>query len=237
MITFFIFRPESSEQSLYEKALEKELLIYEALEEKADSSSFCSTNSSVLNLLDNNTPQKLVLEKPETIIEEKRVHWESHFSSADEEDYTIKSNLEKIDIAEILLRLRNLTQFSDDDETEASSYSTSSVCSEDLESTLQSEKKDVSVGTEGNIDCLCCNNELEMKIKIYEQQIDEVMKDKRMIEEIKKRLDHQKNSLEKEFTKRKKELEEKNTNLIEELEIEKKKLIKERQVLQKYTFF
>ncbi|KAI4454568.1 t complex protein 10 [Holotrichia oblita] len=47
-----------SEQTLYERQLEKELLIFEALEEKAMNSSFCSTNSSILHIL-SSTPNKI----------------------------------------------------------------------------------------------------------------------------------------------------------------------------------
>jgi hypothetical protein len=94
-------RCEISEQTLYEKALEKELLIFEALEQKAENSSFCSTNSSVMRIL-SSTPSKI---KP--IVEEKRVHWESQ---SEEEDDVIETNLEREDIAEILLRLKSLAQ-------------------------------------------------------------------------------------------------------------------------------
>lgn len=48
----------SSDQTLYEQQLERELLIFEALEEKAMNSSFCSTNSSVMHIL-SSTPSKL----------------------------------------------------------------------------------------------------------------------------------------------------------------------------------
>lgn len=47
-----------SEQTLYERQLEKELLIFEALEEKAMNSSFCSTSSSILHIL-SSTPNKI----------------------------------------------------------------------------------------------------------------------------------------------------------------------------------
>ncbi|GJQ78076.1 hypothetical protein Trydic_g2418 [Trypoxylus dichotomus] len=49
---------QPSEQSLYEQQLERELLIFEALEEKAMNSSFCSTSSSVLHIM-SSTPSKL----------------------------------------------------------------------------------------------------------------------------------------------------------------------------------
>ncbi|KAL3270931.1 hypothetical protein HHI36_021437 [Cryptolaemus montrouzieri] len=48
---------EFSDQSLYEKALETELMIFEALERRAEQSSFCSTNTSIIQLLAS-TPSK-----------------------------------------------------------------------------------------------------------------------------------------------------------------------------------
>ena len=47
-----------SEQSMYEKFIDRELLIFEALEERAANSSFCSTSSSVMRIL-MSTPNKL----------------------------------------------------------------------------------------------------------------------------------------------------------------------------------
>lgn len=91
---------ELGEQTLYEKALEKELRIFEALEERAENSSFCSTNSSVLRIL-SSTPSKI-----RTGNDEKKVHWEPQ----SEEEDVIETNLEKRDIAEILLRLKNLAE-------------------------------------------------------------------------------------------------------------------------------
>lgn len=90
---------EISEQTLYEKQLEKELLIFEALEQRANNSSFCSTNSSVMRIL-SSTPSKI-----QTIAEEKKVHWESQ-----SEDETIETNLDNRDIADILFRLKNLAK-------------------------------------------------------------------------------------------------------------------------------
>lgn len=56
-----------SEQTLYERAIEKELQIFEDLERRAMNSSFCSTNSSIVRLLAS-TPQKCekINEKCET---------------------------------------------------------------------------------------------------------------------------------------------------------------------------
>ncbi|KAK9874261.1 hypothetical protein WA026_002614 [Henosepilachna vigintioctopunctata] len=45
------YTPNASEQNLYEKALETELMIFEALERRTEQSGFCSTNTSIIQLL------------------------------------------------------------------------------------------------------------------------------------------------------------------------------------------
>ncbi|KAH0817913.1 hypothetical protein GEV33_004878 [Tenebrio molitor] len=227
---------EVSEQTLYEKALEKELLIFEALEQKAENSSFCSTNSSVMRIL-SSTPSKI---KP--IAEEKRVHWESQ---SEEEDDVIETNLEREDIAEILLRLKSLAQnnarpnvpsiieASEDEKWSSSEPSSDiSISSIDLEETLKTEKRDVGVGTsEQPYGCAVCGDKLKRKIEEYEEKIQEVVEDKNRIVEIRKHLEQK----ERDFAKKKREFEDEKTNLVYELESERKKMIKEKQVFQTYV--
>ncbi|RZC40426.1 centromere protein J [Asbolus verrucosus] len=237
---------EPSEQTLYEKALEKELLIFEALEQKAENSSFCSTNSSVVRIL-SSTPTKIRKEIQSPIMEEKRVHWESQ----SDDDEVIESNLERKDIADILLRLKSLAEnniptrkappiieTSEDEKwstTESSSVDTS-ISSGDLELTLKTEKRDVAVGTneESPNSYTFCSDKIDTIIKEYEKKIEDVVQDKNRINQIRKDLEQKKETLERDFMKKKRELEDERTNLIFELDSERKKLIREKQVFQTY---
>ncbi|XP_063926663.1 centromere protein J [Zophobas morio] len=228
-----------SDQTLYEKQLEKELLIFEALEQRAEDSSFCSTNSSVVRIL-SSTPSKIQAKIQATIPEEKRVHWETQDTQS--EDEIIETTLDKRDIAEILLRLKGLTESAkpqvpsiidaSDDEKWSSiepSSDNTSISSTDLEATLRTSKCDIGVGTD-NQNCAICGDKLQKTITDYETKIREVIQDKNTICEIKKQLEQR----EKDFLKKKRDFEDEKQDLVYELEAEKKKLLKEKQVFQTY---
>jgi predicted transcriptional regulator len=175
-------------------------------------------------------------------VEEKRVHWESQ---SEEEDDVIETNLEREDIAEILLRLKSLAQnnarpnvpsiieASEDEKWSSSEPSSDiSISSIDLEETLKTEKRDVGVGTsEQPYGCAVCGDKLKRKIEEYEEKIQEVVEDKNRIVEIRKHLEQK----ERDFAKKKREFEDEKANLVYELESERKKMIKEKQVFQTYV--
>ncbi|XP_044261313.1 centromere protein J [Tribolium madens] len=208
------------EQTLYEKALEKELRIFEALEEKAENSSFCSTNSSVLRIL-SSTPSK------------NRVHW-----GAQDDDGVIETDLERKDIAEILLRLKSLAETrmkppdvpsiieaSDEDK-----WSSSEVSSEDLEVTLRGPKRDIGVGTEPSNECAICGDKLKRKISEFEDKLKDLIEDKNRLNELRRQLEQK----EGDFLRRKHEFEDQKANFEFETDVARKKLAKERQAFQMF---
>ncbi|EFA05098.1 centromere protein J [Tribolium castaneum] len=216
-----VVRPKATwgppgEQTLYEKALEKELRIFEALEEKAENSSFCSTNSSVVRIL-SSTPSK---------------------KGGDD---VIETELERKDIAEILLRLKNLAEgrmkppdvpsiIEASDEDKWTSSEVSSVSSGDLEETLTAPKRDIGVGTEASNDCAICGDKLKKKIIEYDDKLNDLIEDKNRISELRKQLEQK----ERDFLKRKHEFEDQRANFEYEADIERKKLAKERQAFQMF---
>ncbi|XP_017786938.1 PREDICTED: RING finger protein PFF0165c [Nicrophorus vespilloides] len=230
--------------SAYEKKLEKELHIFEELEQKVQNSSFCSTNSSVLQLL-SSTPNKI-----EPYLEKKTVH----FSITEP---VRQCNVKKsLDFQETVLSenssitsedLENRTMQADDtrcdayeNKEEEYTSDTTSCCS------LPSSSGSQRIITKQNA-CVMTDfpdpqdrklqDEALIKAKVAELELEIAT-----FRTENKKLIMQRNDFEaekKEFQKAKKvleiELQEERIKLEIEFEEEKKKLTKEKMVFEKYV--
>lgn len=251
VITFFC--RSTNDQTGYERALEKELLIFEALEQKSQNDSFCSTNSSVLRIL-SSSPRKVVKKH-----EEKRVHFDQQSDCE-----TIETSLDTNQIGQIFERLQRFADMQKDratckslieallcdwlvfvlvppiggvssEEGETSTdddVMTSSVCSSDLDSTLEEEtNKQMVVGGEELNKCQCSDvlkKQLEEKIAEFEKKVRTLLSDQMELDQIKRELEFKTEKFGREMNRIKEEFEEEKEEFLSELKREKEKMMQEK---------
>ncbi|XP_065159120.1 centromere protein J [Atheta coriaria] len=240
----------------YENALAKELRVFEQLEEKAMNSSFCSTNSSVMELLAS-TPNRITKGKVpsfETIQENcnnmnrvqvqadihnlpNKISTGTQNSYSDFDNDTLQSknssNAKKMLIYPHEIQQSNDTLVQNDYSDE------SSINSDDFDHTTANIVPEILVRQNAATmtDPIDTVNEdlLKVKLKELETEILSFRSENKKVEKLKSDLERQrsdiiksKKSLEKEYNSKREELE-------CEFDEERKKLNKEKQVFEKYS--
>lgn len=236
---------ENAERECRDTYCDKELMIFETLEQKAMNSSFSSTNSSVVRLL-SSTPQKLSPKKPvkSPIIEEIQ-ETESH--SCLIEKLLKDGNME--------LLLQKLQDYQTETPTASREESTSSsVNSDDIrectEGTFQTPERPVSKQTNDVATCTdtCSETEdettlgnvtekeiLTQKLEELEKEIERFRSENGKVTKLRRDLEIEQREFQKEKRKLIAELENERAELYAEIEEERKKLAKEKMVFEKYT--
>lgn len=208
----------AGEDTSYERANEKELRIFEHLEQRALDSSFSSTNSSIMRLLES-TPQK----KPP----------EDNYKVSRQDDLDIRklieSNLHKLPLENIVEEDRTSSNddFNDDD-------TWSDEPSDSHESTISIEiiKTDSATQTDFVIKCNC-EDLLKNKLSKLDKEIESFRQENAKIKNIKRELDDEERKWNKERKKLEKELQEERLQMEHNLEEDKKKLAKEKMVFER----
>nr|CAH7741184.1 unnamed protein product [Callosobruchus chinensis] len=244
--------------SVAESATERELRIFEDLEERVEHHSFSSTNSSIIKML-YSTPNKnrKGQHRMKSPIQEKH---ESPNNYTDEHDELLRK-LELIDKRGNFLHefINNLKKISDENERPKASLNSSFTNSTntgssrtespssfytDFENTLQGEspkKVNVAVNTSftgveesTQIDkCLNCEA-LHEAIENLKKQVPNIQKEKARICDFAKDLEKKRDQLSRDLQKLQKKYDEDVGDLTKELENEKKKFQKEKAVFDMY---
>ncbi|KAG5873456.1 hypothetical protein JTB14_007223 [Gonioctena quinquepunctata] len=238
---------------------DKELHIFEALEERAENSSFSSTNSSIIRLL-SSTPNKVRKSPTKSPIIEEKIEELKH----DIDSRLLVQKLQEVNSKTDVLNnfLQNLKKFSSEKQVEEStkfsletSFSEEEKWSKNTDTRSQSPssfytdfentfigntKVDIAVNTsfeekEENktITCDTCE-ELRNKLSKLSKEVPDIQAEKARLCDFAKDLEKKRDQLSKEIVKLKKKYEEDTKDLQTELEEEKKKFSREKAVFDMY---
>nr|XP_023026486.1 uncharacterized protein LOC111514481 [Leptinotarsa decemlineata] len=230
---------------------DKELRIFEALEERAEDSSFSSTNSSIIRLL-SSTPHKVKLHPKRSPIREER----KEELKCNTDNRQLIQKLQEVNRKTVVLNdfLQNFRKISADDidkvpvtttleetnfsEEDTRSHSQSSFYT-DFENTFRGPTRvDTAVNTSFKDKeetapkvetCFSCG-ELKKQLDRLSKEVPDIQAEKARVCDFAKDLEKKRDQLSKEIQNLKKKYEEDVGDLREELEGEKKKFVREKAV-------
>lgn len=244
----------AGDQTLYERANENELRIFETLEERALDSSFCSTNSSIIRLLES-TPQKSHNKstgKPGKEVRRSLNLYNQDYGVVTKDQYEtirrdhnldirklVEENIHKLPLENIIEESGKTTrsnsscsQFNDEETWSDTTSSPSSDCEEESVILLKATNADVGIQTDIKVTC-DCEETFRAKLTILNKEIDSFRHENSKIKSIEEQLQEEERKLNKERKNMEKELQEERIKMDYKLEEDRKKLAKEKMVFER----
>lgn len=243
---------EEGEQTLYEKAIETELLIFEALEKRTQRNSFCSTNTSVLQIL-NCTPSKV----HRVISNDVKLSGpRAHANKMESEHF--QSAAEKVNVSEVSQSPKQQI-YEPNHWEEPESYDENS-CDESKPQFVESKspvRSPVEYSSDSSADesltdkitkspsraltprhnfsstCQDCGSDIRLKIEECQAELESLRLERDRIASIRKQVAKEKRDFEKEMRVKRRRFEEQQANFRAELEEERKQINKEKNIFER----